>query len=43
MKKTKVSKLDSKFLQSQKLDKLQQQKIQAGYDPWANEREVDGP
>lgn len=36
--KTKPRKLDSKQLNSQMLDKLQQQKIKGGTYPW-----VDGP
>lgn len=38
IRKTKPYKLDSKRLNSQKLDKLRQQKIKGGLFPW-----VDGP
>lgn len=38
IRKTKSHKLDSKPLNSQKLDKLQQQKIKGGTFPW-----TDGP
>lgn len=38
IRKTKYRKLDSKLLNSQKLDKLQRQKIKGGNFPW-----IDGP